>query len=137
MPNVTIKLDNDTIQKLAIFESITRTSLRDCIEEEEEILFVINNKDLGKAIGKGASNIKLLQRKFNKKILLIGFDSDPKLFARNLFKPIPIKNINLTNNILNIMIVGNQRAFPSKKVKKAKMLLKKYFNNIDDVKVKV
>ena len=137
MSNVTIKLDNSTIQKLAIFESITKSSLKDCIDEDEEITFLINSNDLGKAIGKNAINIKTLQRKFNKKITLIGFDINPLQFARNLFKPIPIKNITLEDNVLNIMINGSQRAFPSKKVKKAKMLLTKYFDNIKDVVVKV
>lgn len=132
-----IKLDSEQIQKLAIFESITKTSLKDFFEDETEIMFIVNSKDLGKAIGKGASNIKSLERKFKKKILIMGFEQDYNDFARNIFKPIPIKEITLQNGLLNIIIFGSQMAFPSKKVKKAKMLLTKYFNEIKDVIVKV
>jgi len=136
MSNV-IKLDSDQIQKLAIFESITRTSLKDFLEDETEMTFIINSKDLGKAIGKGASNVRMLENKFKKKVLMIGYEPDYKEFARNLFKPITIKDISLQNDLLNITIFGSQMAFPSKKVKKAKILLTKYFNNIKDVMVKV
>ncbi len=132
-----IKLDSEQIQKLAIFESITKTSLKDFFEDELEIMFIVNSKDLGKAIGKGASNIKLLERKFKKKILMMGFEQNYNDFARNIFKPIPIKEITLQNGLLSIIIFGSQMAFPSKKVKKAKMLLTKYFNEIKDVIVKV
>jgi NusA-like KH domain protein len=132
-----IKLDSEQIQKLAIFESITRTSLKDFLEDENEIMFIVNSKDLGKAIGKGASNIKSLERKFKKKILVMGFEQNYNDFARNIFKPIPIKEITLHNGLLNITIFSSQMAFPSKKVKKAKLLLTKYFNEIKDVMVKV
>lgn len=137
MSNVMIKLDSSTIQKLAIFESITRSSLKDCIEDESEIMFIVSPKDLGKAIGKQAINIKALEKKFNKKVLLVGFEQDPELFAKNLLKPILIKNIQIINEDMNITLLSSQRAFPSKKVKKAKMLLTKYFNGIKNVNVKV
>lgn len=132
-----IKLDSDQIQKLAIFESITKTNLKDFLEDDNELTFVINSKDLGRAIGKGASNVKALESKFKKRVLMIGFEPNYEEFARNLFKPITIKEISLNNDMLNITIFGSQMAFPSKKVKKAKILLTKYFSNIRDIMVKV
>ena len=137
MSNAMIKFDSDMIQKLAIFESVTKTSLKDCLEDEEEINFIVNSKDLGKAIGKAASNVKLLERKFKKKIILIGFEPDIKDFARNLLKPINIKDVAVDNDLLIITLFASQRNFPSKKVKKAKLLLTKYFNNIKNVIIKV
>lgn len=137
MSNVMIKLDSSTIQKLAIFESITKSSLKDCLEDESEIMFIVNSKDLGKAIGKQAINIKALEKKFKKKVLLVGFEQDPELFAKNLLKPILIKNIQMLNDDMNITLLSSQRAFPSKKVKKAKTLLTKYFSGIKNVNVKV
>ena len=136
MSNV-IKLDSDQIQKLAIFESITRANLKDFLEDETELTFIVNSKDLGKAIGKGANNVRVLENTFKKRVLIIGFEPDFKDFARNLFKPIAIKNMLLQNDSLIINIFGSQMAFPSKKVKKAKILLTKYFSNIKDIIVKV
>jgi NusA-like KH domain protein len=136
MSNV-IKLDLEQIQKLALFESITRTSLKDFLEDENELTFIVNMKNLGKAIGKGANNIRILENKFQKRVLLLGYDSDYKIFAKNIFKPIIIKNIKLENDSLIITIFGSQMAFPSKKVKKAKILLTKYFDNIKRIMVKV
>ncbi len=118
-----IKLDSEQIQKLAIFESITKTSLKDFFEDEEEIMFIVNSKDLGKAIGKGASNIKLLEKKFKKKILMIGFEQDYKNFARNIFKPIPIKEITLQNGLLNMYLGPLMLYFYAKIQKPAQQLL--------------
>ena len=138
MTQAMFKLDTDSIQKMAFFESITKTSLRDCIEGDNDLIFIVNSENLGKAIGKKGSNIKLLERRFNKKIILIGFDNDPSKFMENLLKPIQLKTINLDeDDNLNVVIKSSSRAFPSKKVKKAKTLLKKYFPSIKEVNVKV
>ncbi|MBN1923963.1 MAG: NusA-like transcription termination signal-binding factor [Nanoarchaeota archaeon] len=137
MAEVRIKLDTSTIQKIALFESITRANLKDCFESDDDLVFIVSPGDFGKAIGKGGANIRALEKKFNKKIILIEFNPDPEKFATNLFKPIPVKSAELEGNTMNLVIKSSLRAFPSKKVKKTKMLLKKYFPAIEEVIVKV
>ncbi len=132
-----IRLDTNTIQKMALFESITKASLRDCIESDDEVIFVVGPGNYRKALGKNGSNAKALQRRFNKNVWFVEFSSNPVQFARNMLKPIPIKSVEFDNKLLNITIKANQRAFPSKKVKKVKMLLKRYFPTIEKVSVKV
>lgn len=137
MSNTTFKLGMEDIQRMQIFESITKTSLRDCIKtSEDELLFVVNSELMGKAVGKNGKNVKLLNKKFKKKIVLLGFNKDYKEFAKNLLMPVKIKSIKEENGILRIVIQTQLRAFSSKKIKKAKMLLKKYFLNIKDVSIK-
>ncbi|PIU61097.1 NusA-like transcription termination signal-binding factor [archaeon CG07_land_8_20_14_0_80_38_8] len=142
MTNVRIKLDTQTIQNLALFEKVTKASVKDCIEKDDEIIFIIDKKDFGKAIGRNGSNVKKMEQKLRKKVTLLKFDSNPEKFAENLLKPVPVKKASIENNdenqkILNIVIKSSQRAFPSKKVKKTKTLLKKYFPEIQEVIIRV
>lgn len=142
MAEIRIKLDHKSIQKIAYFEKITRAKVKDCIEKEDEMIFIISSDDFGKAIGKGGRNVKLLGKKFKKRITLIEFDQDPKEFAKNLLKPVRVKSMNFEededgNKMLNIVINTSQRAFPSKKVKNTKKLLTKYFPNLEKVYVRV
>lgn len=137
MTDIRIKLDTSTIKKIALFESITKAKLIDCFDYEGETLFIVDGNDFGKAIGKKGANVKLLEKKFKSKVILVEFNKDPEKFAENILKPIPVKNINIDNTTMNIVILTNQRAFPSKKVKKTKFLLKKYFPNVEEVIVRV
>ena len=141
MTGVRIKLDTTKIQKIAFFESITKAKLKDCIETENEILFIVSKGYFGKAIGKKGANIKLFQNKFKKKIVLLEFNHNPEVFAANILRPIQIKNITTQNDndskVINIVINSSQRAFPSKKVKKTKTLIKKYFPSIENVVIRV
>jgi len=142
MTGVRILLDNSAIQKIAFFESVTRVNLKDCIDEDEDITFVLKAGDFRKAFGNKGANLRVLEKKFNKRIIFLEFDHDPKKFAQNLLKPIQVKSVELVpkddnSTIMHIMINTSQRAFPSKKVKKTKTLLMKYFPNIVDVIVKV
>ncbi|PJA22542.1 NusA-like transcription termination signal-binding factor, partial [archaeon CG_4_10_14_0_2_um_filter_Archaea_38_6] len=78
MTNVRIKLDTQTIQNLALFEKVTKASVKDCIEKDDEIIFIIDKKDFGKAIGRNGSNVKKMEQKLRKKVTLLKFDSNPE-----------------------------------------------------------
>ena len=58
-----IKLTTDQIRLISLFQNVTKTTARDCIDDEQQnkIIFVVNSGKMGLAIGKGGSNIKSLQ----------------------------------------------------------------------------
>lgn len=141
MTEVTFRLDTDTIKQIALFESVTKAQVSDCFPFEDKLLFIVAEGDIGKAIGKAGSNVKLLEQKFNKRLEIIEFNKDPIRFVANILKPVTIKSSELVpkevGNVLNISINSNRVTFPSKKVKKAKILLKKYFPQIAGVNITV
>jgi N utilization substance protein A len=142
MNGIRIKLDTSTIKKIALFESITKAKLKDCIDYEDEILFIVGQGSFGKAIGRGGANAKLLQRKFKKRVVFLEFNKDPAKFASNILRPIQVRDKEVIEETsgsqrMNIHIKSSQRAFPSKKVKKTKFLVKKYFPNIEEVMIRV
>ena len=64
-----IKLTGKEMRYIALFESITGASVKDCILDEEanRVIFVVKEGDVGMAIGKGGKNIHLLERMTSKR----------------------------------------------------------------------
>ena len=105
------------MQYISIFESLTAAKVRDCIVNEQ-MLFIINENDMGKAIGKQGSNVKRIENMMKKKIRLVEFSSDVKQFVKNLISPIQAKDIKEEEGIVSIycndvkskgMLIGRDR----------------------------
>ena len=88
-----IRYDFDHMKYMTLFEKITRTSIKDCIIDENQIIFIIKSDNIAKAVGKNGSNVKLLERKLRKKIKIVKFDNDCVQFTQNLLYH--IKNIEI------------------------------------------
>lgn len=75
-------------------EKISRAKVKDCFTDEEGIIyFVVASGDLGKAIGKGASNIKRLQQELQRKVKIIEFSENVVEFIKNIIYPLRIESI--------------------------------------------
>jgi len=55
-----IKITADEMRYIALFESISGASVKDCIIDEEQgrAIFIVNMGQVGVAIGKGGRNIQ-------------------------------------------------------------------------------
>jgi len=93
-----IKLTSKEMRYIALFESITGASVKDCILDEEanRAIFIVKEGDVGMAIGKGGKNIHLLERMTNKRHEIIEHSDDPGQFIRNALKPALITEIRIT-----------------------------------------
>jgi len=100
---MTIKLDKKNILLISSFESLTNARVKDIYEEEDNrenigngrkrLVFVVEKGDVGKAVGKGGNNIKILSNKFKKDIKIIEYSKDKLEFITNLIYPVKPKNI--------------------------------------------
>ena len=133
-----IRYSADIIQYISIFESLTNSKVKDCIANEG-ILFVIEENDMGRAIGKGGSNIKRVEAMLKKNIRLVEFSNDIARFLQNLIYPVEAKEIKNENGIVSIScydmkskgkIIGRDRH----NIKWINDVVKRYFD-ISEVKV--
>ena len=90
---VEIKLDAETLRIFAMFEGLTRASLKDVLDEEDRIIFVVEEGHIGKAIGKGAQNLKRLRENLGKEVVLIGYAADREAFIKNVFHKFKVESI--------------------------------------------
>ncbi|MDD5474418.1 MAG: NusA-like transcription termination signal-binding factor [Candidatus Methanoperedens sp.] len=92
-----VKLSTDGIRYIALFESLTGARAKDCYEDTENnrLLFVVKNGDMGLAIGKGGDHINRVKKAIGKHVEIIEHSDDPSEFVKNAFHPISVKNINI------------------------------------------
>ena len=88
-----VKLTRDDMMKITLFEKMTGANVMDCISDDERIVFIVKEGDVGAAIGKGGENVKLATEKFGKKIDIIEFSTDLKKFVKNIFAPLKLEDV--------------------------------------------
>ncbi|MCD1293998.1 NusA-like transcription termination signal-binding factor [Methanocella sp. CWC-04] len=94
MPDVTFT--TETMQYIALFESLTGAHAKDCLvldDEDSRIIFVVKSGDMGLAIGKNGNNINRVKKQIGRNVEVIEYNDDPKEFIKNLFQPAAIKNV--------------------------------------------
>ena len=93
-----IKITCDEMRYIALFESISGASVKDCIvdEVEQRAIFIVNQGQVGVAIGKGGRNIHTLERMTGKKHEIIEYSDDPVQFMKNALKPAAVREIRVT-----------------------------------------
>jgi N utilization substance protein A len=125
--------DKDKIQKITLFENLTNAKVKDFLDEEDKIVIIIENGDLGKAIGREGKNIKMVENLMKKRLKIIEFNQDPLKFVKNFIYPIKPENIALNDDFVEIkskdrkskgLLIGRER----KNLNDLGKLLKGYFN---------
>lgn len=96
-----IKFTSTEMRYIALFESITSASVKDCIIDEEQgrVIFIVSTGQVGVAIGKGGRNIRVLERMTGKKHEIIEYSEDPVQFIRNALKPAMVKEVRITERL--------------------------------------
>ena len=102
---------------ITLFESMTGAKVKDCIADEK-LIFVIEENEMGKAIGKNGVNIKRIENKLKKKIKLVEFSNNVIQFVKNIIYPVEVFDIKQESNIIIIhgkdiqskaMLIGRER----------------------------
>ena len=93
-----IRLTSQEMRYIALFESITGATVKDCIIDDDlnRIIFVVKKGQVGMAIGRQGKNIHLLERMTSKKHEIIEHAENPAQFIKNALKPARVKEIRIT-----------------------------------------
>jgi N utilization substance protein A len=90
-----ITFTEETIQYVRLFQDITRSTVIDCMETPDRLLFVVKTGDIAKAIGKGGENVQALRSKMKKDIHVVEYSEDPKQFVANVFRNYDVKKVDV------------------------------------------
>ena len=122
---------------MTLFESVTGAKVKDCIQNDK-LVFIIEENDMGKAIGKNGANIKKMEGMLKKKIKLVEFSSDITQFVRNMIYPI-VAGVVKEDDVIKIqgkdagtraMLIGRER----QNLNTINEIAKRYFD-IKEIKV--
>ncbi|AEH60378.1 NusA family KH domain protein [Methanosalsum zhilinae DSM 4017] len=135
-----IKLTTEGIRYIALFEKETGASIRDCIVDNDRIIYVVNAGDMGAAIGRNGDHINKIKRAVDKHIELVEYSDDPVTFIKNAFGNVSIKSVKIlpkkekqlayveTSNVDKGIAIGRE----GRNIEKVKILANRH-HGIDDV----
>ena len=93
-----IKFTSDEMRYIALFESVTGATVKDCIVDEpgSRVVVIVKEGDIGMAVGREGKNIRMLERMTNKKHEIIEYSDNEQQFIKNALKPARIKEIRIS-----------------------------------------
>ena len=91
MPKKVISADE--IQLIGLFESLTGAKVKDCLNDEHSITFIVEENEAGKAIGKNGAHVKRLGAQTKKNIKIIEFSPQLEQFLQNIVHPLQIASV--------------------------------------------
>lgn len=129
--------DAQTLKIIVFFEKITGARLKDYLPEHS--LFIVEQGEMGRAIGKNAANIRKVEQLLKKSVQLVEFNSNLGDFIRRLAHPAEIISVEEHDGIVTIrgrdtkakgMIIGREHS----KLNLLKEIVKRHFP-VTDIKV--
>jgi len=138
-----IRLSSDEIMFMNMFEGMTHAKVEDCVQGEDVMGFVVQKGDVGLAVGKKGANIEKVRRSVGKNVWVVEYSNDPEEFIRNIFHPVEIKKINISDSeqgkVASLEVRRSDRSkvigLEGMRIRFAKKMVKRHCN-IDDITIK-
>jgi len=137
-----IRLTSEEMRYIALFESTTGATSKDCVidDKNDRIIFVAKEGEMGLAIGKAGKNINMLRRMTGRQIEVVENAETPEQLIKNSLSPARIREIRITEKpekkIVVVEVEPRDKAIAIGKngrtIDKTRMLAKRYFQ-IDHV----
>ena len=90
-----VTFTGETLRYAKFFTNVTKTTVVDCIEGENRLIFVVEAGEIGRAIGKGGENVNVLRKKMGKDVYVIEFSKNPETFIRNVFRAYDVRKVEI------------------------------------------
>jgi len=131
-------INTESIKLIGLFEKITRARVKDFFDGET-LIFVIEQGDIGKALGKNRFNVQKLKGMLKKNFRIIEFNENLLQFVINVFAPLKVHDIKEEEEIVIITPSDNKtRGYMigrnAQNLRSYESIVKKYFN-IKELKV--
>src|SRR3989338_8503966 len=99
-----IKYDISLMKFITLFESLTQARVKDCIDHNG-LLFVVEQNELGKAVGSRGVNVQEVERALQKRIKDVEFKPDLVEFVKILFLPLQARDVQVVYEV--VIITGH------------------------------
>jgi N utilization substance protein A len=95
-------LDSHSLQLMNLFSSLSGVSVKDCLNAEQMIVFVVPEGDIGRAVGKGGVNVRKIEQKTRKKVKVVEHSADMLKFIKNVVAPLELNDISEEDNVVTM-----------------------------------
>jgi NusA-like KH domain protein len=84
-----ISYDANLMHFMSVFGSVTNAELKDAFyDQHQNLTFVVQENELGKALGKKGFRLHMVEKALNRKIKIVEFNPDVLNFVRNVIYPL-------------------------------------------------
>jgi transcription termination/antitermination protein NusA len=80
-----IAFDTETIGYIRLFEERTGARVKDCLEAEDKLVYLVHPGEIHKAVGPGGVLVEHLKGMMKKEIQVVEWADDPETLVRNIF----------------------------------------------------
>ncbi len=94
-----------TMRYLNLLDRTSRVKTSRCFIYNDTVIFVVNRRDVSRAIGRAAVHVLTLQQQIGKKIKIIGEVegvNDIRRFIEDVIVPRSVKTVSIDENVLTI-----------------------------------
>jgi N utilization substance protein A len=140
-----VKLTTEGIRYIALFESFTGAIARDCYvdDENDRVIFVVKEGDMGLAIGKNGNNINRVKKSIGKHIEIVEYSNEVDEFVANALQPVFVKKVQVVikenRKLAYVEVMSKDRGIAigknGRNIQKAKVLGQRHYG-IEDVIIK-
>lgn len=134
-----ITLTSEEIGLISLFQSISGATARDCIKDEkmDRLIFVVNEGEMGLAIGKDGCWVKSVEKQLGKPVEVVEYAEDPKDFIVNALLTRKISEIRMSEKpdgtkdatiIVDPRHKGEVVGRGGRNAERARLLAKRYFD---------
>lgn len=134
-----ITYDTETMKIMSLFQTLTQAGLKDCFVEENQIVFVVQPGEIGRAIGKNASNVRRLTSMLKRKIKIVEFNENLIEFIKNIVQPLKLASIEETDGTVVLTAADTQTrglliGRAAQNLRKLEKQVRRYFD-VKEIKV--
>jgi N utilization substance protein A len=97
---MTVRLSDEALQLVALFEETTDATVRDCVIDEEfdRVIFLVKPGEMGQAIGAGGEYVSAVEDEIGKPIKLVEDADTAADFVANALAPAAVYNVTISEN---------------------------------------
>ena len=138
-------LSKEEMDWISLLLEKTGAMAKDCIIEDERIIFLLNKSDTGRVIGKNGQNIKQLRTVLGKEVQVVEYGDAVEKLAVNTIAPVKVINVVFRKDkggkssiVMYVQAKDRARAIGKNgsTLKRSKAILKRHYN-IDNVVINV
>ncbi|MCL4480662.1 MAG: NusA-like transcription termination signal-binding factor [Candidatus Thermoplasmatota archaeon] len=88
-----ITIDNKIMGYITLFEKVARVEVKECVENEDMILFIVGERKLQEIFKRNENAIPVIRERTNKHVLIAEQSRDLLTFVRNIFFRFGVREI--------------------------------------------
>ena len=100
-----IRFNAQTLRYISIFEAATGAEVKDCIEEDNLVVFVLYPRNIKRVLENKGEKIQAVRNLIRKNVMVVEYSQDVAKFTKNVFRRFKVKNVRVTNEDEGFKIV--------------------------------